>query len=98
VRHGRKADRGAGEDSREQPLALPLGQLLRVGEAPRQPGRIEDHGGRDHRPGERPAADLVHPGDEVEAVAGEVGFEVVGKAGIGAGRHGVPGSYGGASA
>jgi hypothetical protein len=40
----------------------------------RHPGRVEHHRRRDHGPGERPAADLVHPGDGPEPFAGEPGF------------------------
>ena len=46
---------GVSADLDRERLALRGGERLRIGEPGDRPARVEDHGGRDDRPGERPA-------------------------------------------
>ena len=71
----READRGGGEDLGEKLLPAGLRQDLRIGEAGGHPPEVEHDRRRDDRPGERPAADLVEPGDAGVPGAGEPALE-----------------------
>ena len=75
VRHGGDPDGGGGEDQpRTAPRAPGAVSAFESARPSRQSGRIEDHRRRDHRPGERPAPDLVHAGDERRSPRGRGGL------------------------